>query len=117
MTAPTRIEPSRLPATVRDFLAAHAARDAGTAIRAFTPTAVVVDEGRTFRGTDEVLDFLQHAGAEYSYTSELVGAERVDGTRWVAVVRLEGDFPGARADLRYRFTTDGDLIAELVIAP
>ena len=36
---------------------------------------------------------------------------------WVATNRLEGDFPGGVVDLRYRFAMDGDLIAELVIAP
>jgi hypothetical protein len=55
MDTHTTIEPARLPATIRSFLAAHTAR--------------------------------------------------------------EGDFPGGVAELRYRFTLDGDLIEELVIAP
>lgn len=117
MTTPTAIQPSRLPARIRDFLTAHAARDAGTAIGAFTPDAVVTDEGRTFRGTEEVLDFLGHSGSEFSYTTELTAAERVDEEHWVAVNHLEGDFPGGVADLAYHFALDGDLIAELVIAP
>ncbi|MGY1761448.1 nuclear transport factor 2 family protein [Geodermatophilus sp. SYSU D00779] len=116
MTTPTGIRPSELPATLRDFLHAHAARDVDAAIRAFTPTAVVVDQGQTFRGSGEVLEFLRNAGAEFRYTTELVGAQRIDGTRWVAVNRLEGDFPGGVAELQYRFAMDGDLIAELVIA-
>jgi len=117
MTTPTSIQPDELPATVRDFLTAHAARDVDAALRAFTPTAVVVDQGQTFRGSGEVLDFLRNAGAEFSYTTELVGAQRVDGTRWVAVNRLAGNFPGGLAELDYRFAMEGHLIAELVIAP
>ncbi len=117
MTTPTSIQPSELPATVRGFLAAHTARDVDAAIRTFTPTAVVVDQGHTFRGTDEVLGFLRSAGAEFTYTTELVGAQRIDEARYVATNRLEGDFPGSLADLDYRFAMDGDLIAELVIAP
>jgi hypothetical protein len=78
---------------------------------------VVVDQGQTFRGTDEVLGFLRNAGAEFTYTTELVGAQRIDEARYVATNRLEGDFPGGLADLDYRFAMDGDLIAELVIAP
>ena len=77
---------------------------------------MVVDQGETFRGTDEVLDFLRNAGAEFTYTTELIGAQRIDDVRWVAVNRLEGDFPGGVAELEYRFTTDGDFITELVIA-
>jgi hypothetical protein len=34
----------------------------------------------------------------------------------VAVIHIEGDFPGGVADLDYRFTLDGDLIGELSIA-
>ena len=93
------------------------ARDADAALRAFTPTAVVVDDGTTYRGTDEIRRFLSRAGAEFTYTTELVGAQRVDDERWVVTNRLEGDFPGGVAELRYRFAMDGDLIAELVIAP
>ncbi|MEO3795982.1 nuclear transport factor 2 family protein [Nonomuraea sp. B10E15] len=117
MTTPISISPGQLPATIRGFLAAHAARDTETALRAFAPTAMVADQGQTFRGTDEILVFLREAGAEFSYTTELIGAQRVDDARWVSSNRLEGDFPGGVAELAYRFTLDGDLIAELIIAP
>ena len=117
MTTPTSIEPGRLPATIRGFLAAHTARDTDTAVRAFSTAAVVVDQGQTFRGTDEILGFLRDAGAEFTYTTELIGAQCMDEARWVATIRLEGDFPGGVAELDYRFTMDGEHIAELVIAP
>lgn len=117
MTSPTDTQPAELPAAIRGYLAAHAARDTDAALRAFTPTAVVVDQDQTFRGTDEILAFLREAGAEFAYTTELIGASRVDDARWVATHHLEGDFPGGVADLDYRFTMNGDLIAELVIAP
>ncbi|WP_210650422.1 DUF4440 domain-containing protein [Nocardioides sp. SYSU D00065] len=108
---------TQLPAPVRTFLDAHAARDTERAARTFAATAEVVDDGRTFRGTAEVLDFLRGAGAEYTYTTELIDAQRVDDAHWVAVNRLEGDFPGGVVELRYRFTLVDGLIAELVIAP
>ncbi len=117
MTTPTTIQPGQLPAPVRSFLAAHAARDADTAIRALAPDAVVTDEGHTFRGTEQVLGFLRHSGSEFTYTTELTGAQRVGDGCWVAINRLEGSFPGGVVDLAHRFTVHGDLIAELVIAP
>ena len=117
MTTPTSIQPGELPTTIRDFLGAHAARDVDAAIRAFSSTAVVVDEGRTFRGTDEILGFLRDAGAEFTYTTELIAAQHIAEARWVAAHRLDGNFPGGRAELDYRFAMDGDLIAELFIAP
>ena len=117
MTTPTSIQPGKLPATIRGFLAAHAARAVDTAIRAFSPTAVVVDQGQSFHGTDEVSRFLRDAGAEFTYTTEITGAQRIDEMSWVAAHRLEGNFPGGVADLDYHFTMDGDRISELVIAP
>lgn len=117
MTTPTTVETSQLPRTIRTYLAAHARGQADAAVLAFSPDAVVQDEGRTFRGTDEVLEFLRHAGGEYTYTTELVGAQRIHDEHWVALNRLEGDFPGGVAELRYRFAMAGDLITELVIAP
>jgi len=117
MTTPTSIRPDQLPATIQGYLAAHRDRDTDVALRAFTPAAVVVDDGTTYEGTEEIRRFLSKAGAEFTYTTTLVAAERTEDTTWVAVHRLEGDFPGGVAVLRYRFTLDGDLVSELVIAP
>ncbi len=117
MTTPISVPPADLPATVRDYLAAHTARDTDAALAAFAPTAVVVDDGRTYRGTDEVRGFLADAGSEFTYTTDLVAAQRLDADRWTATLHLEGDFPGGVVDLVYRFVMAGGRIAELVIAP
>jgi ketosteroid isomerase-like protein len=117
MSTPTSVPTAQLPATILAYLAAHAAGEADAAVRTFAPTALVVDEGHRYRGTREVLEFLRKAGSQFTYTTELVGAERVDDAHWVAVNRLEGDFPGGVAQLRYRFTLVDDLITELAIAP
>ncbi len=116
MTTPTGIQPAQLPAAVRHYLTARAVRDTGAALRTFAADAVVVDQDQIFRGTGEILRFLREAGAEFSYTVELIGARRVDDARWVAIIRLEGDFPGGVVELDLRFTVHGDLITELVIA-
>lgn len=117
MNTPTTIRPDDLPRTILDYLAAHDARDVDAALRTLDPEVTITDEGRTFRGTDGAGDFLSNAGAEFTFTTALVGALRVGAERWVAVNRIEGDFPGGIAELHYRFTMDGGLITELVIAP
>ncbi|MGY1815727.1 nuclear transport factor 2 family protein [Blastococcus sp. SYSU D00820] len=116
MTSSTALPLPELPAAVTRYLAAHAAGDAATALGTFTADAVVQDDGRSYRGAAEVLDFLQHAGAQFSVTRQLIGARR-DGADWVALVHLEGDFPGGVVDLAHRFTLAGERIARLVIAP
>ncbi len=116
MASPTRIDPAALPASIDSYLAAHVARDTDTALRSFGADAAVVDEDRTYRGTAQIRAFLEHAGAEFHYTTELLGYERVDDEHWVVFNRIVGDFPGGVADLAYRFTMDGDDdITELVI--
>lgn len=106
----------QLPTIVRDFLAAHIVHDADTASKFLAEDVVAVDQGETFRGHDQVHAFLRDAGSEFQYTTEQIGARRVDDTHYVATLRLEGTFPGGTAELDYRFTLRDDLIAEIVIA-
>lgn len=114
-TTPDTIRPAELPATVRAFLAAHSAKEADAAVRTFSRDAVVVDQGQTFRGTEQVLAFLHDAGSEFTYTSVIISARRDDDAHWAIGIRLEGDFPGAVADLTYRFTVIDEHISELTI--
>ncbi|GAA4701178.1 hypothetical protein GCM10023215_45070 [Pseudonocardia yuanmonensis] len=112
----TDLRSDALPTTVRDFLAASTVHDADTASSFLVEDVVVVDQNETFRGRDEVYAFVRDAGAEFEYTTEQIGARRVDDEHWVVTLRIEGTFPGGVADLDYRFTLRGDLITELVIA-
>jgi len=105
-----------LPATITNYLTAHTARDLDTAMQSYADDAVVTDDGKTYRGRDEIRAWLGRAATEYSYTSELVAARRVDDTTYVATHHLEGDFPGGTVDLDFTFTLDDDLIVRLVIA-
>ena len=116
MTHHTDLQSDPLPTTVSAFLAAHVVRDADTASSFLAEDVVVVDQGETFRGREEVHAFLRDAGSEFEYTTEQIGARRVDDDHWVVTLRLEGTFPGGVAELDYRFTLRDDLITELVIA-
>jgi ketosteroid isomerase-like protein len=116
MTQHTDIPSDSLPVTVRGFIAAHVVRDADTASSFLAEDAVVVDQGETFRGREEVHAFLRDAGSEFEYTTEQIGARRVDSNHWVVTLRLEGTFPGGVAELDYRFALRDGLVAELVIA-
>lgn len=113
----TPIDTRQLPTTIIDYLAAHQARDLDSALAYYTEDAVAVDEGNTYRGKQEIRDWLARAAGEYTYTSELVAAQRIDDEHYVAVHHLVGDFPGGVADLRFRFTLRAGRIAELVIEP
>ncbi|MFI6159170.1 nuclear transport factor 2 family protein [Micromonospora haikouensis] len=113
----TAINWPELPAVIRGFLPAHEARETETAAGAFAADAVVTDEGRSYRGTEEVRTWLVNGGSGYTYTTDFVGAHRVGEARFDVVQHLEGDFPGGSADLRYRFVLDSALITRLTIEP
>jgi ketosteroid isomerase-like protein len=116
MTHNTDLRSDPIPTTVRGFLAAHVVRDADTASSFFAENAVVVDQGETFRGRQQIHPFLRDAGSEFEYTTEQIGAARIDDDHWVVTLRLKGTFPGGVAELDYRFTIREDVVTELVIA-
>ncbi|MEV0611464.1 nuclear transport factor 2 family protein [Polymorphospora rubra] len=113
----TGISLEDLPAVIRAYLAAHETRDVKSAITAYTADAVVTDEGHTHRGLAEIRTWLDRSGSEYTYTTEFIGATRVDEAHFDVVQHLEGDFPGGVVDLHFRFTLNGGLIIQLTIEP
>jgi ketosteroid isomerase-like protein len=117
MSIPTTIDPAQLPEVIRTYLKAHEARDLDDAVGRYLPDATVTDEGRTYRGRDEIRGWLSQAASEFTYTIELTGAEKLDEQRYDVTHHLEGNFPGGRADLHFRFTVRDGAIARLVIEP
>ena len=112
------IRPDELPEAVRAYLRTNrpgAKSDA--AIGSFTEDAIVVDEGHTYRGHEQIADWMRRAATEYTYTIELIGARRIDADHWVAVHHLEGNFPGGVVDLQFKISMSGGLINRLVIEP
>lgn len=109
---------AELPAVIKTYLSAHRDRDVETAMGCFGEAASVTDEGRTHTGPEEIRGWLGRAAGEYTYTTELTGASRLDDRHYDAVQHLEGDFPGGVVDLHFRFTLlDTGRIADLVIEP
>jgi hypothetical protein len=113
----TAITWEELPSVITAYLPAHEAREIETAMTAFAADAVVTDEGRTYRGPDEIRTWLVEGGSAYTYTTEFVGAHRTGEAQFDVVQHLEGNFPGGSADLHYRFTLDGASITRLTIEP
>ena len=116
-TKGTMIVAEQLPTAVSSYLAAHRTRDIDTAMMSYTADAVVSDDGRTYRGADEIRSWLGRSASEYTYTTELIGATKIDDVHYDVVAHLEGNFPGGVIDLHYRFTLRGASIARLIIEP
>lgn len=118
MTSSTdTIPPSQLPGLIRNYLLAHEARDLDAAVAYYVEDATVVDEGSTYRGPQQIREWLATSASEYTYTIELTGARRIDDEHYVAIHHLEGNFPGAVVDLQFKFALRDGRISQLTIEP
>jgi hypothetical protein len=104
-----------LPQPVAAYFAADG-QDGDAVSQCFTETAVVKDEGHTYRGRAAIKQWRVDASAKYQYTSEPFACEEKGG-RTVVTSRLTGNFPGSPVNLRFLFGLDGDQIASLEIIP
>lgn len=80
----------------------------------FTPDATVLDEGKTYHGTSEIHAWRADVAAKFTYTCEPRRVEH-QGDATVVTCRLEGDFPGGVADLRFFFKLVAGKISSLEV--
>ena len=114
----TSYDPSILPPVIVRYLEAQADRARRKAISdVFAADARVVDESIEYLGIDAIRGWLANTASEYTYTTTFTGQHCVDVDRWVVLARLEGNFPGGVADLRFQFAVRFDKIIDLVIVP
>ena len=106
-----------LPSVIGRYFDAHDRRDTDAALSAFARDATVGDDGREYSGLEEIREWIAAASTQFTYTRTLLDASAQESNRWLVRNRLDGDFPGGVVELRYEFTLDDDLIAELVIEP
>jgi ketosteroid isomerase-like protein len=110
-------ETTDLPTAVTEYL--HAAPDADPAALAdlFAEDAIVVDDGKTYRGRGEIVSWRAEVAHSFTYTTtRLRTEEHADAI--VVINRIEGNFPGGRIDLANRFTVDkAKQISSLTIEP
>ncbi len=104
-----------LPAEVAAYMQAAYNRDSDAVVACFADDAKVTDEGRTWRGRAEIRRWWEGPATKYRYTVKLRGGQRVASDGYVLRVRLNGNFPGRTADLRYHFTLRRGLICVLTI--
>jgi ketosteroid isomerase-like protein len=110
-----------LPPVICEYLAASDRGDDEAVAGCFTEDAVVVDEGRQWRGTAAIRRWRATVATAYQYAVQVTGAEALgeaDGAeRHDVHVHLEGNFPGGQVDLTDRFALRGGRIARLEIVP
>jgi hypothetical protein len=108
---------TELPAVIAAYQHSHDRHDTDATIATFSADATVVDDGRSYTGTDEIRSWLERTASEYTYTRTLTGVEDHGGGAYTVSNRLDGNFPGGHVDLRYRFELHDERIRSLQIAP
>jgi NAD(P)-dependent dehydrogenase (short-subunit alcohol dehydrogenase family)/ketosteroid isomerase-like protein len=104
----------KLPAAIASYMSAANADDADAVAACFTADAHVRDEARDHDGSAAIRAWAAEARRSYRFQAEPRSFEpSPDGGTLTA--HLTGDFPGAPADLRYRFRLAGDRVADLAI--
>jgi SnoaL-like domain len=99
------------------YFSLEAERDTEAIIGLFADGATVVDEGETRHGKAEIRDWRTGTASRFTYTIEILGTEVVAEDRYLVTGRLDGDFPGGTAVVRFDFTLANGLISRLQIAP
>src|SRR5271166_5206506 len=92
-----------LPEVVTRYLAASTESDVEELVRCFTDDAVVLGEGQTLRGRDEIRR-RKAVPPKHAYAIRVLGSEVAGANTYVVRSSLEGDFPGSPMTLTFRFS-------------
>ncbi len=104
-----------LPTIVKRLLQAQADFNSSAYSACFVATAVVLDEGKTYIGTDAIMKWNESTNNEYQTVLEPVGFRQEDN-KLVLTAKVSGIFEGSPVLLDYHIETVDQLIASLKIA-
>ncbi|HAT1648638.1 TPA: nuclear transport factor 2 family protein [Raoultella planticola] len=100
-----------MPSAVQAFFAAE---DLDSVVSAFTPDAVVKDEGNTYRGRQAIREWRVAARQQYQYVAEPLETI-AQGDRVKVRANVSGNFPGSPVVLSYLFRLTAEQIDGLEI--
>jgi SnoaL-like domain len=105
------------PDVITRYLKLAPEGDLDTLVTCFTSNAEVIDEGKTYRGHDEIRGWREAVAAAFTYTMAVLDTAMQGEDRYIVTAKLEGSFPGSPVELKFRFTLADGLISALQIAP
>ncbi|MGN7200469.1 hypothetical protein [Arthrobacter sp. SAFR-044] len=109
---PLDLQSHQLPTSILTYLRAS---KAPKTIEVFIEDPQVTDNGTRYASRKEVLHFLTSVTTEYAYTTTFQRAAQAEPDQYAVWNRLEGNFPGSTADLKYTFNLHNGLIRSLEI--
>lgn len=103
-----------LPKLIVRFIETQNNLDSKAYVACFTDSAIVHDEGKTHKGKEEILLWIEHANAAYQSFMKPLQYEE-SGTGAVLTAEVSGTFPGSPAALKFHFGLKNDLIDSLKV--
>jgi ketosteroid isomerase-like protein len=104
----------KMPTPVQAFFDADKANDSDALVDAFTPDAVVEDEGQSHAGRQAIAVWWHDAKARFQHVIEPLGMSETGGVVEVRT-KVTGQFQGSPATLTFAFQLKGDWITDLEI--
>jgi NAD(P)-dependent dehydrogenase (short-subunit alcohol dehydrogenase family) len=103
------------PDAIAHYLASHEGADPAQLAGSFHEDAVVKDEGAVHRGRAAIAEWRRAAQARYRFRLTPLGLLKDSAETFRLLARVEGSFPGGRAELIHVFTLRDGLVASLEI--
>ena len=104
----------KLPAPIQTYFDADQIWGGPAPLAAFTPDAVVRDEGKIYTGPAEIQAWWRAAKAAYQHQAAPREISQ-DGSLAIVRADVSGQFPGSPAMFTFKFTLDGNMITALEI--
>jgi ketosteroid isomerase-like protein len=98
---------------ISEYVDASNSRDTTKLLSLFTNDAIVKDEGKTYKGLNEIKAWRKLLTESYEFQMEVLDIE-LEKTNVIVTARLTGNFPGKNpVDIQNHFKLTGDKIIEL----
>lgn len=105
-----------LPSPILAYIDADKRNDGGALIDAFSPDAVVRDDGQSHVGRDAIGAWWRMAKARYRHKIEPLEVTEMGDTANL-LAKVTGQFPGSPATMTFAFRIEGNRITGLEITP
>lgn len=103
-----------LPIVIKDLVNAQNQCDSTAFANCFSETSTVFDEGRSYKGRNEIKTWIEKAGKEYNAVMRPLHYQENEN-QGVLQAEVSGTFPGSPLVLYYNFEFDEKLINSLKI--
>lgn len=103
-----------LPKVVSDLLTAQKSYDSDAYANCFSETALVIDEGKMYKGRNAIKDWIEDANQQYRITMEPTKYSESNSKAILTAV-VSGDFDGSPVALDYHMETEDNKITRLEV--